>query len=910
MKFIYRYVLFVTLLVSYEGRAQIGLKLGTAPSTLSPNAILDLSGTTNRGFLLPRLALTGTANSAPLSGTITSGMLVYNTATAGDVTPGVYYADGTRWVRVAANGTGGTIQAPSTSLVSATSPAGTTGQIVYNTNAASGLPVGLVVWNGSGWVASSSGTNIYTADGTLLGNRTITMGSNNLTLTGAGSFRINGNSASQSFSMGGSGIFGIDAPGVINGRFAVLENGNVGLGTNSPSQILHVVGGALISGLSGTGSRMVVADATGVLSTQAIPSGGGAISSVTTGNGLNLASGVLSFTPPASLTTNLYTGNGSLSGARVVTQGANTLNFSGTGKLLVGTTSAGTVAHAGRLAAVSPGNQVTAFTVMNDSTSRVGNIASIGFRTQGSVVSAGLTASISGLQTGTGFETALVFNTFSGGSNFSERMRITSNGSVGINNSNPLADLDIRAKDGTVNTELNISAGYEDKQAILNLTTPFWLTENVKKTAIIAQGISSHSRADLHFVLNSEVTNTTNYTIGTDTKMIIKNSGNVGIGTITPTQRLHVVGGALISGLSGTGSRMVVADATGVLSTQALPASSNIYTSDGTLTGTRTVSLGTNNLIFKPSASSGMTFSSGNTAANNRIFMPSDGLEIQSNDATGTKAILSVFNNNAERFRVNNNGFVGIGTTTPNLGLVVNGGALPAARFEMNGNTNFGQVLEIGTTLTTGTDDPKFVFNYRGGTKYWSLGGGVGGSSLGDFNIVEGANGSGINRFVVKAGGNIGIGTTSPGYTLHVNGSVAGTSAYFNLSDARLKTNIQPLANSLEKVKQLNGVTFDWNQTADVSKKLDDKSHIGFIAQEVEKILPQVVNTASDEQKTKSVAYSDIIPVLVEAIKELSSKNEALQKQVSELEQLKAEVASIKALLQGQTTNTVQKAEK
>ena len=86
MKFIYRYVLFVTLLVSYEGRAQIGLKLGSSPGTLSPNAILDLSGTTNRGFLLPRLALTGTANSAPLSGTITSGMLVYNTATAGDVT--------------------------------------------------------------------------------------------------------------------------------------------------------------------------------------------------------------------------------------------------------------------------------------------------------------------------------------------------------------------------------------------------------------------------------------------------------------------------------------------------------------------------------------------------------------------------------------------------------------------------------------------------------------------------------------------------------------------------------------------------------------------------------------------------------------------------------------------------------
>jgi cell division protein FtsB len=61
--------------------------------------------------------------------------------------------------------------------------------------------------------------------------------------------------------------------------------------------------------------------------------------------------------------------------------------------------------------------------------------------------------------------------------------------------------------------------------------------------------------------------------------------------------------------------------------------------------------------------------------------------------------------------------------------------------------------------------------------------------------------------------------------------------------------------------------------------KLDDRNHVGFIAQEVEAVLPQAVSTATDARQTKSVAYSEVIPVLTEAIKQLKAENDTLKAQ-------------------------------
>ena len=103
-------------------------------------------------------------------------------------------------------------------------------------------------------------------------------------------------------------------------------------------------------------------------------------------------------------------------------------------------------------------------------------------------------------------------------------------------------------------------------------------------------------------------------------------------------------------------------------------------------------------------------------------------------------------------------------------------------------------------------------------------------------------------------------------------------------SDKRLKTNIKPLNNSLQKVLSLNGVYYTWISDA------ESKNQIGFIAQEVEEVIPEVVETdtalvnggSNLLENKKSVSYSKIVPVLVEAIKELTAKVEALEKRLGD----------------------------
>jgi hypothetical protein len=86
----------------------------------------------------------------------------------------------------------------------------------------------------------------------------------------------------------------------------------------------------------------------------------------------------------------------------------------------------------------------------------------------------------------------------------------------------------------------------------------------------------------------------------------------------------------------------------------------------------------------------------------------------------------------------------------------------------------------------------------------------------------------------------VGIGTSSPGFKLDVNGdsNVNGTSSaitFLYTSDERLKENVQVLSDALEKVKQLNGVSFNW--------KSNGQAGIGVIAQNVEKVFPELVST-------------------------------------------------------------------
>lgn len=115
---------------------------------------------------------------------------------------------------------------------------------------------------------------------------------------------------------------------------------------------------------------------------------------------------------------------------------------------------------------------------------------------------------------------------------------------------------------------------------------------------------------------------------------------------------------------------------------------------------------------------------------------------------------------------------------------------------------------------------------------------------------------------------------TATGGNLYVkNGNIT---AYWT-SDINLKENIRPIQNPIEKIKSISGNNFDWKDEvlATMPEEFARKHDVGVIAQEVEKVLPEVVQTRTDG--TKAVAYERIVPLLIEAIKEQQKQIEELQ---------------------------------
>lgn len=120
--------------------------------------------------------------------------------------------------------------------------------------------------------------------------------------------------------------------------------------------------------------------------------------------------------------------------------------------------------------------------------------------------------------------------------------------------------------------------------------------------------------------------------------------------------------------------------------------------------------------------------------------------------------------------------------------------------------------------------------------------------------------------------GSIGVGTAASGVSGEIR-ATADITAYYS-SDERLKENIKPIENALSKVESISGNTYDWKEGFENihSHKGND---VGVIAQEIEKILPEAV--INRENGYKAVDYEKIIPVLIEAIKDLSAKIKELE---------------------------------
>jgi hypothetical protein len=113
-------------------------------------------------------------------------------------------------------------------------------------------------------------------------------------------------------------------------------------------------------------------------------------------------------------------------------------------------------------------------------------------------------------------------------------------------------------------------------------------------------------------------------------------------------------------------------------------------------------------------------------------------------------------------------------------------------------------------------------------------------------------------------------------------------SDFVSISDARLKSRVEPIAGALQSVVQLQGIKFDWDGSktdpaAGPDARHDARRHVGFAAQEVARVIPEVV---SHEPNTDvyGVSYGGIVPYLVEAIKEQQTQIAALQSQLAAIQ--------------------------
>ncbi len=185
-----------------------------------------------------------------------------------------------------------------------------------------------------------------------------------------------------------------------------------------------------------------------------------------------------------------------------------------------------------------------------------------------------------------------------------------------------------------------------------------------------------------------------------------------------------------------------------------------------------------------------------------------------------------------------------LATTTDNVGI---GTTTPASKLQVE---NSGTQLIVKETTDAAA---KINFLNDGTSNFWGL---TGYSNTTNTTAGFNINYSGTNLFTVNGAG---------------DATLAGTLT--QSSDMRLKRNIAPIGFVLNKIKNIGAFTYNW-----IDEKKDQTQQIGFLAQDLEKQFPQLVKT--DANGNKSVAYSNMVPVLLQAVKDQQTQIETLEQQL------------------------------
>lgn len=258
--------------------------------------------------------------------------------------------------------------------------------------------------------------------------------------------------------------------------------------------------------------------------------------------------------------------------------------------------------------------------------------------------------------------------------------------------------------------------------------------------------------------------------------------------------------------------------------------------------------------------------------------------------------------NNLERMTIEANGDIGIRTTTPLTSIHYSYNTVLSQFHTMWDFNNTTDAIARAQSLNAGNGSRGWfgITNYSGTALAANGLMGLAMNATGTASGVEGFSNSTAGNGVLAGfvGGNTAAAT---GWALFSNGWAGGTTAWQNVSDQRLKKNIVTIDGALDKVMQLRGVEYNFDNSNFPGLGLDTQTkQIGFIAQEVEKVFPYIVREAnlystsgemdngmSREQnvhKVKSLSYTLLVPVLVEALKEQQTIIEQLEKRIEALE--------------------------
>ncbi len=376
-------------------------------------------------------------------------------------------------------------------------------------------------------------------------------------------------------------------------------------------------------------------------------------------------------------------------------------------------------------------------------------------------------------------------------------------------------------------------------------------------------------------------------TAGSD-RLTVSSTGNVGIGTTTPTYPLDIKtpNGASAYGLNHSDGTIIMSTyvGSGGVTGGSIGTQSNhpffIYTANGgaklTVLPNGNVGIGTT----APSATLEVSSAGGFAAPQSQIYQ-TNGADFGRLRFASAATAASFWDVGAQLTGTASGESLNFWNQASGINVMSlrGSGLVTLANTDWNLNP-----LLLQSNASSAGSSIRFTNPAVGNRTFDIIGSSGTGASMGAGSFGIWDNTSSAYRFVISPSGNVGIGATTPTQKLHVIGNILA-SGTITPSDSRLKENISELNYGLKEILRLRPVSYNWKNEPNGKKVL------GLIAQETVKVTPEVIELPQSEKDYYSMNYVQLIPVLIKAAQELNQKNESLEKENS---LLKAEVAAFK----------------